>query len=310
MSHDRNYIIQMIVIFLLTISLMVSDPLNYHGKDLKRQEFVPTIQWLTRLKDPLKSKFVRSSVPNKKTEPRMPRFTRIDVNKQIDWSKDTYNFMLEHTFTDSPTAFRDISLNYISPHTRAMVMMGCYRDPSHIDEMHDTKVLEMSKNKSTAFMLNIILQTWEEEHNQKITLQSTGGSQIENDRSVCSCMKDFATPLLLKSTVGNEDQKEFQYYSCLLQNLVDYTSDERRQCLDPMKIELLDYKYDLMQYYHGNSSENKTDENGTTTTITTSIFSNVKMSQATKDHPVLAYVQLWRTEYYRAAKPSSQIGLR
>jgi hypothetical protein len=117
----------------MTISLMVSDPLNYHGKDLKRQEFVPTIQWLTRLKDPLKSNFV----PNKKTEPTMPKFTRIDVNKQIDWSKVTYNFMLEHTFTDSSTAFKDISSNYISPHTRAMVMMGCYGDPSHIDEMHE-----------------------------------------------------------------------------------------------------------------------------------------------------------------------------
>jgi hypothetical protein len=61
-------------------------------------------------------------------------------------------------------------------------------------------------------------------------------------------------------------KKEFQYDSCLLQNLVDYTSDEKRQRLDPMKIELLDYKYDLLQYYHGNSSENKTDENGTTLT--------------------------------------------
>jgi len=55
MPHDRKYIIQMIVVFLLTISLMISDPLHYKGKDLRHQEFVPTMQWLTRLKDPLKN---------------------------------------------------------------------------------------------------------------------------------------------------------------------------------------------------------------------------------------------------------------
>jgi len=285
MSHDRKYIIQMIVVFLLTISLMISDPLHYKGKDLRHQEFVPTMQWLTRLKDPLKN-----PMKNNLDLEKMPKFTRIDKEKTTG-SKDVYNFVLKQTFTDSITTFKDISANYISPHTRAMVLMGCYGDPVHTDEMHDPEVLEMSKNKSTAFMLNIILQTWEEEHNQKITVQNSEGSQIQNDRSVCSCMKDFATPLLLTSKTKDDDE-EFLYDSCLLQNLVDYTSDEfRRQRLDPMKIELLNYKYELMQYYPGNISENKTNENGTTTTITTSVFSNVTMSKATKDHPVLAYVQ-------------------
>jgi hypothetical protein len=251
---------------------MISDPLHYKGKDLRHQEFVPTMQWLTRLKDPLKN-----PMKNNLDLEKMPKFTRIDKEKTTG-SKDVYNFVLKQTFTDSITTFKDISANYISPHTRAMVLMGCYGDPVHTDEMHDPEVLEMSKNKSTAFMLNIILQTWEEEHNQKITVQNSEGSQIQNDRSVCSCMKDFATPLLLTSKTKDDDE-EFLYDSCLLQNLVDYTSDEfRRQRLDPMKIELLNYKYELMQYYPGNISENKTNENGTTTTITTSVFSNVTMT--------------------------------
>jgi hypothetical protein len=127
-QHVRfNYLVQIGVVILWTISLLVSDPLNHRGKNMQRQGLVPTTIWLTRLKDPLKQKVVWSDLEKTVTEPSMPTFTRLEVSKEIEYDSSVYNFLVEHTFTedDDYKTFAEISKNYISPHTRAMVLMGC-----------------------------------------------------------------------------------------------------------------------------------------------------------------------------------------
>jgi hypothetical protein len=246
-----NYLVQIVVVILWTTSLLVSDPLNHRGKNMQRQGLVPTTIWLTRLKDPLKQKVVWSDLQKTVTEPSMPTFTRLEVSKAMEYDSSVYNFLVEHTFTedDNFKTFAEISKNYISPHTRAMVLMRFYGDPLHNEWMKSPELQKMARNASTAFMLNIILQTWEDAYNpfyeKQATLQSlvSGSGQVQNDRSACSCMKDFANPALLKSGVEVGETK-YSYDSCLMQNVVDYTAKPgTRQRLDPMTIELQADRY-------------------------------------------------------------------
>jgi uncharacterized membrane protein len=270
---QTRYLVQLVLVFIWTISLLVSDPLNYRGKQMQRQGLVPTTLWLTRLKDPLKQKIAWHDPKN--TDASMPRFTVIEVDKQPAFDSVVYNFLTEHTFTEDEdfSTFGDISKNYMSPHTRAMVIMGCYGDPLHSAEMKHPEVTKMAHNASTAFMLNIMLQTWEDGHNKFDRKQAAVSdlAQNSNDRSACSCMKDFASPALLKTREGRGDTR-YEYDSCLLQNLVDYpATNNTRQRVDPMKFELQEYTKLLMAYY--------------TTQNNTANWANINIVDASKNHP-------------------------
>ena len=268
------YVVQIAIVFIWTLSILISDPLNYRGKQLHRQGLVPTKLWLTRLKDPLKEKIPWYLEDSKKS---MPQFTLVEKQslKQDTFDSTVYKFLNEHTFTDKDDfdTLDDIGSNLMSPHTRAMVIMGCYGDPLRITEMKNPAVIRMAYNHSTAFMLNIMLQTWEDEHNNYDRKQAGVGeiAHFSNDRSACSCMKDFANPAVLKSK-NDAKLDKYKYDSCLIQNLVDYTAaPDMKQRPDPMKSELQEYKNRLIKYY--------TRENNTAT------WRNVTIEEAMKTHP-------------------------
>jgi hypothetical protein len=272
---QTTYVVQISLVFLWALSILISDPLNYRGKQLHKQRLVPTKLWLTRLKDPLKEKIPWHHLED--SEKSMPQFTLTHnvIGKQDTFDSIVYKFLNEHTFTeeDNFDTLEGISINLMSPHTRAMVIMGCYGDPLRITEMKNPAVIRMAYNHSTAFMLNIMLQTWEDEHNNYDRKQAGVGeiAHFSNDRSACSCMKDFANPAVLKSKTGMHDEK-YKYDSCLMQNLVDYTAaPDMKQRPDPMKSELQTYTNMLTKYY--------TKQNNT------AIWRNVSIEEAMKTHP-------------------------
>ncbi len=142
-----------------------------------------------------------------------------------------------------------ISKNPISPLTRVMVMMGCYGNAQHQQEMNTETVGELFENHTTAFMANILLNVWEVENSDSSMKQRPNGSisadiqMTHNDRSACSCLKDFASPLVLrttgdsKNTKIDEDLKNAGPDSCLLANVVDYANKAKIR-VDPMVYEL------------------------------------------------------------------------
>ena len=266
-----TYLVQISIVFIWTISILISDPLNYHGKENRRQSLVPTTVWLTRLKDPLKEKIAWHAEESALRS--MPQFT-VEVHNQAPPDSIVYKYLTEHTFTEDMDFASDISQNFMSPLTRAMVMMGCYGDPLNIPEMKSLEVYKMAHNISTAFMLNIMLQTWEDRHNKHDRKQAAVSeiAQFSNDRSACSCMKDFANPLLMTRDQGRN--QKYKYDSCLLQNLVDYTAKtDTRDREDPMKIELKLYTDFLIGYY---TKENKT-----------ASWGNVSITEARTNHAAI-----------------------
>jgi hypothetical protein len=88
-----------------------------------------------------------------------------------------------------------------------MVMMGCYGNAQHKQEMNTETVGELFKNHTADLMAKILLNVWEVENSDSSMKQRPNGSisaDIEmphNDRSACSCLvKDFANLLVLRTT--------------------------------------------------------------------------------------------------------------
>lgn len=190
----------------------------------------------------------------------MPLFTQGDAAKEISFKSHVHDFIGTHTLMKDadPVTLDLISKNYISPHTRAMVMMGCYGDPTTSAVLKSPAASSMASNKNTAFMLNIILQELENRYNphEKTIVSSKETGQISNDRSACSCMKDFASPALMKASVSIGETK-YSYDTCLMQNVVDYTSSPTgRQRNDPMLEELEAYKNVLDEKYGKDATNN------------------------------------------------------
>lgn len=248
------YALQLLVVFLLALSLLISDPLQgtLKGTGTRKQWLVPSNVWLTRVVDPLKQKLKWSDTHNAG----MPKFSRLDVENQKTEPKSTiHDFIQEHILTEETDrgTFEDISKNPMSPLTRAMVVMGCYGNPQANHDMTSEAVQELTANASHSFLLNILLNSWEVRSidlNQKqqnlmhvLSSLATAGDitapklEIANDHSACSCMKDFASPLLVAYDASNE---KYKYDSCLAQNVVDYAKVNKDRA-DPLMGELIAY---------------------------------------------------------------------
>ena len=109
-------------------------------------------------------------------------------------------------------------------------MMGCYGDAQHKQEINYEIVVKLFTNRSTAFMANIILKVWEVENMDSSMKQRqllhklhnfTGDGSISaemhhNDRSACSCLKDFASHHVVDFASANKlkirDDPEIQWY--------------------------------------------------------------------------------------------------
>ena len=232
MALDKKNVISMLVIFLLTLSILISNPLLRETSSGEKQKFAPTKQNLTRLEDPLKIK----------PDTTIAKFAfEDDVHKY----KNMYSLISNGVFGDKQ---EKIEKNLISPHTRAMVLMGCYGNSPKLPENQES--LKLMSNTS-AFMLNLILQTWETEENKKDTKQSMQNSQIQNDRSMCSCMKDFATPVPLSC----KDQL-CTFDTCAAHSIMNYTwsSYSKPKHVNPMYLEFTKYREDLITNYNVNQT--------------------------------------------------------
>jgi hypothetical protein len=246
---------QLLVVWLLTLELLISNPLTMKDETAK-QLLVPNNIWLTRLIDPLKQKIVFSGEKRN-----VPGFAWLEG--EDTYSGTVHGFIKAHTLleeTDSEEqkiVYDKISKNPTSPLTRVMVMMGCYGNAQHKQEMNSETVGELFKNHNTSFMANILLNVWEVENSDPSIKQrpnasiSTDIEMPHNDRSACSCLKDFASPLVLRPEGDkeiDEDLKNAGPDSCLLANVVDYTNNNKTR-IDPMVYELNAYFKQIEQFY-------------------------------------------------------------
>ena len=86
-------------------------------------------------------------------------------------------------------------------------------------------------NENTSFVMNIMLQHLENTESLTSTrapqeLSGTPAYKVSRDRSICACMKDYATPYFIKEhKEGSVDDPESTdtYDTCLAQNLQDST---------------------------------------------------------------------------------------
>jgi hypothetical protein len=223
-----SYALQLLVVFILTISMLSSNPLD----NTRKQWLVPNKIWLTRLVDPLTQKIKWDA---KST---LPQFTLVADQKNKD-TKNLHEFVEKYTFTEDTdqTTFDEIAKNPLSPMTRAMLMMGCY---GNLKDITAGRSLESLTSQSTAVLFNILLDIWETK-----SLQAPGNPQEvlppvapRYDRSVCSCMRDFASPLVINYQKGAETP--YTHDTCTIQQVVDYAS-ATKESQDPMLSELNAY---------------------------------------------------------------------
>jgi Ca2+/Na+ antiporter len=225
-----SYALQLLVVAILAVSVMRSDPLE-NGR---KQWLLPNKIWLTRLIDPLTQKIKWD------TENSPPSFTLTTNHKNKD-TKNMHEFFEKYTFTEETTTatFEDVAKNPLSPITRAMLLMGCY---GNLHGITSKLALESLTKESNAVLFNIMLNLWETR-----PLPAAGGAQelaagqpgsIRNDRSVCSCLKDFASPLVANYKNGAETP--YTHDTCTAQGVVDYTRATKEN-EDPMLVELNAY---------------------------------------------------------------------
>lgn len=221
-----SYALQLSVVLILTISMLSSNPLD----STRKQWLVPNKILLTRLVDPLTQKIKWDA---KST---LPQFTLVADQKNKD-AKNLHEFVEKYTFTEdtSQKTFDEIAQNPLSPMTRAMLMMGCY---GNLKEITAGRSLEPLTEQSNAVLFNILLNTWEIK-----SAQAPGNPQgppvaPRNDRSVCSCMRDFAGPLVINYQKSAETP--YTHDTCTIQKVVDY-ANATKENEDPLLFELNAY---------------------------------------------------------------------
>ena len=109
-------------------------------------------------------------------------------------------------------------------------------------------------------MVHVLLNVWEVENSDSSIKQGPNGSisaDIEmphNDSSACSCLKDFASPLVLRTTGDSKDTEIDEDFknagpdSCLLANVVEYPNKAKIR-VDPMVYELNAYFKEIGKVY-------------------------------------------------------------
>ena len=116
------YGVQLLVVWLLTLALLISNPLTMKDESAK-QLLVPNNIWLTRLSDPLKQKIVFSGGNRN-----VPDFTWLEGEET--YSGAVHDFIKKHTLLEGQNSekqnvvYDKISKNPISPLTRVMVIYG------------------------------------------------------------------------------------------------------------------------------------------------------------------------------------------
>jgi len=145
-----------------------------------------------------------------------------DDQKVFDYVKNTL-------LNDNDQAV-DIKNDKITPLHKTMLVMGCYGgNLTEIDELLSQTTASLTDNTNTpAFFYNFMLEAFDQFNLQK-TVNNKNFTRTTHDKSICSCLRDFATPSLLKVSNKKDDEYNCSTYSyestCRMQNLIDYTID-------------------------------------------------------------------------------------
>jgi len=156
-----------------------------------------------------------------------------DESKHPWFKTNTYKYITDEVFVEPDATESEIisSLDTnISPLHKAMLLSGCYGNYHHIRHSYSAlNVLdaEWFKNvvheKNTSFVMNIMLQHLENTESLTSTRAPNNGLgmalnqlayKVSRDRSVCACMKDYATPYFVKQHLeGNVGEAEATWVS-------------------------------------------------------------------------------------------------
>lgn len=216
-KKELTHLVQLIVVFLLAVILRYSDPLTQNVAGINYvQHLVPTKIYITQLLDPLKSHF-KNTLPS-----------YVTLNKKTQDFEGTAKQFLSSNFYDSdsdsyPDEFlKSLGNKFVSPLTITMLMMGCYGD------IQSNTQLKANVTKDSAVLFNVLLQTLEY---NLVQHASSDPEVATNDKSACSCLKDFANPQLASAKkqilvsagkVEDSESNHLHYDSCQSQNLQDF----------------------------------------------------------------------------------------
>ena len=158
-------------------------------------------------------------------QPNLPFGSSVDAEKlkleEHAWKSNNVNKYIENWI------FGDYSLDIdpehyfgFAPWHRAMIISGCYGNfwsPTDTNStghlLTNSDMQSYFKAEDTSFVLNIVLQQLE---------NNLHGLTPHRDESICSCMKDFATPLIQKEE-NIFDNTYYEHDSCSTQGVQDYT---------------------------------------------------------------------------------------
>jgi hypothetical protein len=129
----------------------------------------------------------------------------------------------------------------VTPIHKTMLLMGCYGDRwgpgrhAHVKSIDDILRKNYMKHDTAttpALFVNLMLQAFDA-YDSRHTVSLQDFTQATHDKSVCSCLRDFATPSLLHVKKAEDaadatctpDDKTYKYDTCSVQRLLDYAVD-------------------------------------------------------------------------------------
>jgi hypothetical protein len=178
----------------------------------------------------------------------IPYFMRtIHYNDQIDLKPHTGADKKQvHKYVTDTLLHKDqvtrTAKDAVTPIHKTMLLMGCYGDrwgPARhthiksIDEILRKNYMKHDTDMTPALFVNLILQAFDT-YDSRHTVSLQNFTQSTHDKSVCSCLRDFATPSLLQVNKAEEDaadttckpdDKTYKYDTCSVQRLLDYAVD-------------------------------------------------------------------------------------
>jgi hypothetical protein len=141
--------------------------------------------------------------------------------------KPVLNFVHDALLHDSTTQANDV----ITPLHKTMLLMGCYGNPHDIKDILSKDFMTQTSDTTPAIFYNFMLEAFDQFNLQK-QISGKNFSQPTHDKSVCSCLRDFATPSLLQKQDNGDakcdpygKQEDYTYDTCRVQALLDYTID-------------------------------------------------------------------------------------
>jgi hypothetical protein len=173
---------------------------------------------------------------------------QIDLTSEAH-KKKVFQYLRDTVLHDSQLTQKQQSA--VTPLHKTMLLMGCYGDrwgPARhvgmhsIDDILSQAYMQHNTSARPAFFVNLMLQAFDSYDAERV-LSGHNFTQSQHDRSVCSCLRDFASPSLLHVENGGAaaescDDKTYKHDTCTVQRLLDYAVDSSEAVTDGTPIQL------------------------------------------------------------------------